>query len=258
MKINYISDLHIEFIKGQPKFEKRFPFKKGELLCIAGDIGSPYHIHYHEFLVYCSQTFKYVVFIAGNHEYYGSSIPETNQLLTNLASTFQNVFFLNDTTHYIEEYNLLIIGTTLWTNVFDLSGDLSGNLSCDLSGYLDFQQIRGMDCSCMDELHEQSKQFLINELEKKPNASVVVMTHHLPSYRMIHENYAVCLHAFLFANHLDFLFDTYKIDAWICGHSHKSMIQKINHTLVVLNPVGYPNENYKININAHFEIKVDL
>lgn len=250
VKVNYISDLHIEFIKGEPKFEKRFPFKDGEILCLAGDIGYPQHDNYKRFLKYCSDKFKYVVLIAGNHEYYmKQSIEETNKMISDICSEYNNVIFLNNRTHYFEEYDIYIIGTTLWTNTMHL-------IENDVTDYNDFHRIQNMHINLMNELHEQSKEFLITELDKlkEMDSKIIVMTHHLPSYLMIHNKYKGHPLSPLFANQMEYIFDNYKIDWWICGHSHTNMQINIGKTQVVLNPVGYPGENYKINMNAHFEI----
>lgn len=250
-KINYISDLHIEFIKHK-NYEKMFQFKPGDILCLAGDIGYPQDDKYKEFLKYCSKIFKYVILITGNHEYYMKySIEETNKLISNIVSEYNNIIFLNNTSHYFEEYDLYILGTTLWSNTQDLNEE-------DVVNYNDFHRIRNMNIKYMNELHDCSKIFIETELNKLKNSNsrskVIVMTHHLPSYLMIHDKYKGHSLSPLFANHMDSIFDNYNIDWWICGHSHSSMNKTIGKTTVLLNPVGYPGENYKVKYDSHFFI----
>lgn len=250
VNITYISDLHIEFHKGNWDIKKKYPFERGDILCLAGDIGYPQHVNYNLFLGHCSERFKYVVFIAGNHEYYmKESIEETNRLICRIASAYPNVVFLDNATHYVEEYDLYVVGTTLWTHTRQLTEE-------DVVGYNDFHRIQNMHLRYMNQLHEQSCEFLTRELDKLKGSSskVVVMTHHLPSERMIHNKYKGHPLTPLFANQMDDLFDRYKMDVWICGHSHSDMQTTIGHTRVVLHPVGYPGENHNIDVNVHIVI----
>ena len=71
VKINYISDLHLEFYGDDVNFEKVMNFDNdAEIICLAGDIGYPEHPNYEKFLSFISGKFKYVFLITGNHEYY--------------------------------------------------------------------------------------------------------------------------------------------------------------------------------------------
>ncbi len=67
MRIQYISDIHLEFFKVLPKQIVR---PVADILCLAGDIGYPFSSLYRDFLKQVSRDFKKVFLIAGNHEYY--------------------------------------------------------------------------------------------------------------------------------------------------------------------------------------------
>jgi predicted phosphohydrolase len=250
VQINYVSDIHLEFYK-KDCFDKIFHFPdNGEILCLAGDIGYPQHDNYNKFLKYCSDKFKYVVLIAGNHEYYmGQSIDEVNNMIQLICSQYNNVVFLNNSTYYCEEYDLYVVGSTLWTDINGLTND-------NIVGYNDFNKIDSMNLDTMNELHSKSIEFLSNELGRLEGSKskVIVMTHHLPSYKMIHNKYKGSPLSPLFANNMDEYFEKYKIDVWICGHSHAIMKETINKTQILLNPMGYPGENYKTRPNAYFSL----
>ena len=96
-------------------------------------------------------------------------------------------------------------------------------------------------------------QFLQNELKKSLQAEkkVIVVTHHLPSYQMIHPRYQWFKGNDLFASvTLETLRDDLKnVLIWMCGHTHERVvIDKFkglleNCSLIALtNPVGYQRE----------------
>lgn len=261
--INYLSDIHLEFFKPHINFDKVFKFPEiGTILCLAGDIGYPESEIYTRFLEYCSKYFKYVYLIAGNHEYYcgknkEKTIQKTNNLITKICSNLKNVYFLNNESVYNEEFDIYILGTTLWTDVNTTNKEL-------LLGYNDFNQIYYeyqdhqycMNDIYMELLNNESIEFLELELEKLKytKSKVIVMTHHLPTFELIHDKYKNSSLNFLFANNLDDYFEKYKIDAWICGHSHAKMNINIKNTQLFLNPIGYPGENRKFSTNESFNL----
>ena len=74
MKLRYLSDIHLEFIK--PKKLKKIMNKikpnNDEIYVLAGDIGYPYSGNYLKFMDYINKSFKKTFVVAGNHEYYNN------------------------------------------------------------------------------------------------------------------------------------------------------------------------------------------
>ncbi len=251
--VTYLSDIHLEFYKRTIPYG--IDLKGGDILCLAGDIGYPESDIYFTFLSYCSPLFKYIFIIAGNHEYYKTAthphktIQSTNERIIEACNHYHNVHFLSDSSFHIPEYNLNVIGTTLWTGG---EPDLD-----DMYQYNDFRKINGMGMpGHMERLHEMSLLFLKDTLQKYKhnNSTVLVLTHHLPSFQLIAPQYKDSGMNHLFATNLDYLFRDYTIHHWICGHSHYPMNKKIENTNVWMNPVGYPDENKDICWTASFEI----
>ena len=255
--ITYLSDIHLEFYK------KTIPFgmdlKEGDILCLAGDIGDPESELYYTFLNYCRPLFKHIFIIAGNHEYYrttshpNKTIQSTNEKIAAICQEFPNVHFLNNTTYYIPEFDTYVLGTTLWSTT---TGEHD-----EVYTYNDFRKIHNMNLpQYMDRLHEMSLAYLKGELEKISATSsiskVVVMTHHMPSHKLIHPTYADSDISHLFATNLEHLMYTYHIDHWICGHSHNSVNMDIHKTKIWMNPIGYPGEhkNKTMTWNSSFKL----
>jgi predicted phosphohydrolase len=258
--VTYISDIHLEFYKQPIPYEVVMNWGGGnnncDILCLAGDIGYPELVSYQTFLAYCSSVFKYVFVIAGNHEYYQTSthymktIFNTNDKIKEICECFRNVHFLCESSYYIPEYNITVLGTTLWSDAYD-----------EDHGYNDFSRIYNMSLhGYMQRLHEMSVCFLETELDKLKNnaekSEVLVITHHMPSFQLISPKYKESDIKHLFATNLERFFDkknNYNIKHWICGHSHTPVQKTIGTTQIWMNPIGYPGENRDVNWTTTFD-----
>ena len=70
----------------------------------------------------------------------------------------------------------------------------------------------------------------------------VVITHHAPSMKSIHEKYANDTELnTLYASDMEYLMSN-NVKLWIHGHTHNSFDYTVGNTRVVCNPVGYPQE----------------
>ena len=257
VKINYLSDLHLEFYKKSFDFSKIFNFDNfSEILCLCGDIGYPEHSIYEEFLKFCSSKFKYVFLISGNHEYYSrnnnkKTIQSTNLMIEEICNKFTNIYFLNNKSKYLEEYDLNVIGTTLWT---EMPEDI---LEKDTKKfYNDFNMIYYNYENCIYKLNEDFMNLLnaesiefIEESLKEKKGKTLLLTHHLPTYKLISEKYKNYECNYFFANDLDEIIQNNVIDLWLCGHSHTPNKININKTTIAMNPIGYPGELVKPKFN---------
>jgi predicted phosphohydrolase len=236
MIIQYISDLHLEFYKKLPYITVKAP-----ILCLTGDIGYPFSNNYNDFLCYVnSLNFIKIFLIAGNHEYYSNvySMEQIN-IKINLIIKENNltkITFLNNSS---EEYdNYLFVGSTLWSCVRN-----TNNLTND------FNMILNITPEIYNKLHDESINYITNIVNTNSNKNIIVLTHYLPSYKLIdkkyikYNNYYQC-----FASNNDNLINS-PICLWIYGHTHTQNISKINNVTMICNPIGYPNENYETDYN---------
>lgn len=246
MNIQYISDLHLEFlqINDVNKIIKRI-IATAPILVLAGDIGNPYKHHYKYFIEKMSIKFEMIFIIAGNHEYYHNYIVDTQNECVKICEEFNNVIFLDNSTY---EYNgYLFLGTTLWSRIDDYTNEINDTLC-----------INDITINRYNHLFTKSKEFIIRTLDST-DMKVVVITHHLPSCDLIDAKYKT--KEFLpinqwFATNLNEYFTTYqhKISAWIYGHTHTANVCEINGVKLYCNPAGYKGENHHTNYNASISL----
>jgi predicted phosphohydrolase len=170
MRIRYLSDLHLEFIKLNklPDLIKKIQPNLNEICILAGDIGNPFSLIYHDFMHFINENFKKTFVIAGNHEYYQpySSIENTNNFLVDLFKVkFKNISFLDNTFEHYE--NKCFIGTTLWSKITDPEYVIN-----DIESIPDFNILK------YNSLHTNCNVFLNDIVEK--NDHCIIITHHVP------------------------------------------------------------------------------
>lgn len=243
MYVHIISDLHIEFLNNNEidiLLKKYFNVQQDSntILILAGDIGNPYKSSYKNVLTFVSKIYKYVFICAGNHEFYGNDIQNTSKHIKNMSNTFDNVYFLNRNVYTFD--NFVILGCTLWTQVepserFVIQNTLN-----------DYKFIKNFTIDTNNELHSSDLQWL-NTVVHKSDLPMIVVTHHVPTYELLDPMYKYSRINSGFANKdCDSLFS--KIDYWICGHTHKFKITEIDNCKCICNPIGYKDENKKVEV----------
>ncbi|OFX20542.1 MAG: hypothetical protein A2033_01110 [Bacteroidetes bacterium GWA2_31_9] len=95
MKIQYVSDLHLEFIKNKGYWHKTPIQPVGEIMLLAGDIVTLEKAKLHrDFFKYLSDNFKFTYWIPGNHEYYDSETDAAFKVEN--IKIQENVFLVNN------------------------------------------------------------------------------------------------------------------------------------------------------------------
>src|ERR1700729_3212258 len=114
MKIQYCSDLHLEFIENKKFLDLHPLIAEGEILLLAGDIMPFAEIAKHDdFFSFVSDNFESTYWLAGNHEYYGYDASKKNGSFKEKIR--QNVWLVNNQT--ITHKNINIICSTLWSKI---------------------------------------------------------------------------------------------------------------------------------------------
>ena len=235
MKIRLLSDLHTEF--RLPYKTQSFAEYRGEdVLVLAGDIASGPTNTMEVIKFFLDQGFPEIIYVPGNHEYYGMGFDEFNAKMENKCLEFDNVHFLNPGTVTIN--GVKFVGATLWTNF----GDNPLSQSAARRGINDFRMILGFDTNrCVDTYHEHFE-YIKQQYELRGNNKVVVITHFLPARECIAPRFrGPDLINDYFANDLGSYISTMSNTTWLFGHTHDATDFVLGTTRVVANPHGYYN-----------------
>lgn len=255
MKIQYVSDTHFEFYedRGQEIIDSLDPTGI-DVLVLAGDIsvaiddisakkvvGSPL---WQALQAICAK-YPHVVYTAGNHEHYGSSISYVRDLRNWIlrSGEMTNLHWLDGTSASINGQRF--IGGTLW---YENSEDMEvAKAVCN-----DFRKITDLDTTHGRE-HIEVKTFLSLAIKEGD----VVVTHVAPSVKSVGPRYMMDPNS----RHINKLYyvDMESVIAenkpvlWIHGHTHECSDYFIEDTRVVCNPMGYSHE-----IKAYFDIQATV
>lgn len=247
MKLHILSDLHLS----ASPFD--VPVTEADIVVLAGDIARP-----KEAIQWAKKIPKPVIYVPGNHEFYGSSIAATIHELKQLSLN-SNVHVLCDDALEIEGVRFL--GTTLWTD-FLLFGESGKQRDVAIDSAMqmirDFSRITADGMSgalftpqdSVSQFNEHSL-WLDNKLAEPFQGSTVVITHHSPSPKSIHPRFADSALNACFVSEAEWLLGDDRVTLWVHGHTHDSFDYPIKGTRVVCNPRGYAEAG--INENSHFD-----
>ncbi|MCW5597183.1 MAG: metallophosphoesterase family protein [Rhodocyclaceae bacterium] len=234
MRIYTVNDLHIEMSNWMPTPSTG---AAADLVVLAGDIGR--HTHG---LEWARTAFagKRIVYVAGNHEFYGAEYHGMRRELRRTARALEIDLLENDA---VVIDGVRILGCTLWTD-FRLYGNEFEAMGYARRRMNDFLQIRFEGSPTVAfrpedsaVLHRHSRAWLEARLAEPFVGKTVVVTHHAPSLASIDDQWKKGLLTAAFASHLDPL--VARADLWLHGHTHGFADHMVGGCRVVCNPRGY-------------------
>lgn len=245
MKIQYCSDLHLEF-RENAEFLKLRPLKpRGDILILAGDI-VPFHVLKKStaFFDFVSENFQFAYWIPGNHEYYHSDAALKSGVLNEKIR--DNVFLVNNVA--IHHDDVKFIFSTLWSKI-SLSNQWSIQQNMSDFQVIKFHEER-FSPSHFNQLHEDCLNFIKQEIAKEHSGKTVLATHHIPTLFNYPEKYKGDSLNEAFAVELYDFIESSNIDHWIYGHSHHNTPDfSIGKTQLLTNQLGY----VKFGEHQHFD-----
>jgi predicted phosphodiesterase len=254
MKLHILSDLHLSL------GALAIPENEADVVILAGDIARP-----REAVGWALGFAKPVLYVPGNHEFYGGSIAGTVDMLKQLCAGTK-IRVLDNDEAIIDGVRFL--GTTLWTD-FMLFGDgekRAAAIGKALSFMRDFKRIHVGEApealftpahsAAMFDVHAR---WLDGKLAEPFAGPTVVITHHAPSPKSIHPRFEDSLLNACFVSDVERLIDGSRARLWIHGHTHDSFDYVLNGTRVVCNPRGYVKDGISENpcFDANFLVEIE-
>ena len=256
MKIQYASDLHLEFGENT-KYIISDPLKvTGEILILAGDI----HVFGTEdfmtnpFWDWASKNYKQVIVAYGNHEFYEGCD------LSTMKDGFKykirdNIYYYYNCVITIGDIDIIV--STLWSYIHK-----ENEVACQ-KGVNDFNLIKYNGNVITPEIfnneHKKCLEFIKKSMKESKAKTKIIVTHHVPSELLNAEEFKGSDVNDAFTVDLTDYIKNCGAKYWIFGHSHRNINKIIGKTSCLCNQVGYvmarENETFShdkcINLKDH-------
>ncbi len=245
LTVQYFSDTHIEMMPG---FNPTIPVL-GDVLVLAGDIGSIRQPLTRSFLTTICQKFPHVIYITGNHEYYqndGFTIQQVDFMTAQFCATIPNMHFLNHGSWVHPSGQVAFHGCTLWSHV---PAQLEDTVEASMNDYnliYTCEQLplgskpRKLTVSDSNRMFDDQFAWLKSAVESSKTPKNIVVTHHVPSYDMNPDKYKGDPINCAFSTDLNkFMEEHPQINTWVCGHTHDVKQMKFGSTNCCMCCIGY-------------------
>jgi predicted phosphodiesterase len=254
MRLLIYSDLHLDANHFSPILEDGTRADaNADMVVLAGDIDEGTRG-----MRWARESFpdKGIIYVAGNHEFYGGHFTRTLDDLREAANQYDIDFLEADGT---DAGGVRFLGVTLWTDFHLLnSAHREPYTERARNGMNDYRMIKITRAPelfdvapkisknlLLPELtalrHKGSVEWLQSKLKKGIPEKTVVITHHAPHSNSIPLHYKEHPLSAAYASDLTHLMGRSKL--WIHGHVHHSVDYEVNGTRVVSNPKGYLHKN---------------
>lgn len=234
-----------------------------DLIIHAGDFGNHGLYHVQKYIQYCKDNNLQLLFVLGNHDYYGSYIDSVTHLLSEDTS---NMFLYGN--NEIKWNGYTFVGGTLWSN-------FRAN-KVQYSDPILFDKYKN-DCRAMIDFHSigattlKHNKFVTpedyvtmhnnewNYIQQYKNRDDVIVVTHFPPH-------LCCLDPYWSQHPQGKIFNPYFINdrnlsgfkLWISGHTHTAVTSIADNCNMIINPLGHVNEQMKNNgYKDRFIIELD-
>jgi predicted phosphodiesterase len=255
MKIQIVSDLHFEFGQLEDNYEKICK-AEADVLILAGDITSQDTV-VDDLLRFQDDSGKEIMFVPGNHEYYGSTRKRLDEEMLLTES-------INKKVHILLERDVCIggvcfIGSTGWWD--GSSGSIGHQQKMGLNDFrmvydiCDEGNLDGVVWGRKAQTYLSSRMYWLRH--HMPDMKLCVITHHFPHHRSIHPHFAGSPLNPCFYNSWEWMIEKYRPEIWCHGHTHAPFDYTVGasdghphlkdpedtkRTRVICNPQGYAQE----------------
>lgn len=251
MNVYYCSDLHLEHKNYKLDLQSKVVNPNSDILILAGDIGCIKDLDFYgDWLKSLCGRFYTVVYLLGNHEWYGLKYDSD---ISNLiaSSRFENLIYVPENS-YIELDGINIICSTLWSSLNNNNFITARIISEHVN---DFKYIQGLTTDLCFNLYNSGYNFILDRVINsiQNNKQFIIATHFPPittsdklteiGYYFYNTSYADLVNEPKI--NLD-IFDKLFL-GWIYGHSHKPLLTNYDKYKIFTNQCGYNiNRNFKL------------
>ena len=236
MKIQYMSDLHMELTDNSRYIKHHEFLVTGDVLVLAGDI---FYLRndvapLDKFWKWASANYRQVLIVPGNHDYYGHYDVMTKGMQWSWKFK-ENVGYYQNQVVRIDNVDFIL--STLWSHIppmdeYSVSHGLNDFYQTLYNGHrLTVDDYNRMHQFCLD--------FIKRSVAESTAEKIVVVTHHLPTRQVVAPQHQDSLINSAFATELGDFIANSRIDVWIYGHSHTNIDATIGKTKIVSNQLGY-------------------
>ena len=236
MKIQYMSDLHMEFAENSRYLKDVEIPVTGEVLVLAGDT---FYLNnttapLSKFWKWASANYRQVLLVPGNHEYYQGCDVMTRGLQWKWMIK-ENVGYYQNQVKRIGDTDFIL--STLWSHIppqdeYLVSSRLNDFYQTKFNG-------KRMTVEDYNSMHEYCLDFIRKSIGGSTAKHIVVITHHLPTLNVVASQHLGSDLNSAFATELGNLIADSRIDVWIYGHSHTNIDRDISGVKIISNQMGY-------------------
>ncbi|WP_392709575.1 metallophosphoesterase [Rhizobium ruizarguesonis] len=254
MKAWIFSDLHLEVNATSPI--KTIP--DADVCICAGDIFTKGLTRSIKYLGEHVSPHMPVLFVPGNHEYWGSSLVEGLEEGIREADNYPDVHILHR--KFVHFGGFRFAGATFWSDL-NLFNSVEMAMLHAKEGMNDFRRImlskkpfKRFSVRKSMELHWQENAFIQSALWHESTLPLVVITHHAPSILSVPREFIDDPVAPMFASRFEKHIIAYQPRLWVHGHLHNRSDYMIQRTRVICNPYGYASENETVDFDPAFVV----
>jgi hypothetical protein len=243
-KVRLWSDLHNEFggFKVHPREDDH-----ETIVVLAGDIDLGCTAR--KFVDKLVSKFRAVIYVPGNHEYYGRVIEDIDERWKKASNQIPNFHFLNPGEVRFQEVRF--IGCTLWTDFRNQDPICMHDARARLNDYnqIEIRSPSGLSTWKLNpdyiaNVNLGHRAFIEDKLQEPFEGKTVVVTHHAPTFHSIKPKYqndpSMRYLNFAYANTgLEEWFEKYDFDYWFHGHVHSKQKHELFGKTIMANPRGY-------------------
>lgn len=264
-----MSDLHLEF---RHLHVEKLPNEKDMVLVLAGDIfpvdgltRSSFDKDYQQFrrvfdfYAEMCERHRHVVYVFGNHEFYGGNFHREHKAFAQLVS-HPNLTVLEQNDLVLDD--VAFVGATLFTDfnkadpivIFDAKRRMNDYNCVEQDDHLVDGEVVVPAGKLMPETileyHRQARSNImrISRSHKDLGRRVVMVTHHAPSHMSLDARYRTGYRSELngcYVNQMDLEVMDSGANVYVHGHTHSSHAYTLGDCRVYCNPRGYCDENPK-------------